>query len=260
MRSYPVIHSIWYVNGTSTPPSWVWKIKFVPWTFCLGKLVQSNSRTSIQTRKDCKSCDIVGWAIHSQYNSYHLSQTFPILYSKDLRNKAHSTPITKGRHSHKTPLCEQESDEIWLASPPAQNSLKHILNSENVTLSMGWEIRRDSPIQGQKSGPDCAGIQNIVLASDTTRALKRLIEVQSQPPHLPYYKIKYPLLDCLVYLPGMCTKFAARTFTNITSAWPKMSFDLPYNLMKYTMCWGREHAWFCARLSYYSQEMHVFAG
>lgn len=72
----------------------------------------------------------------------------------------------------------QDSDEMWQASPPAQVSMERMLKSENVTLAFGWELRRNAPVPGQHSGPDCAGIQEIVLATDTSRGLRKLIKVK----------------------------------------------------------------------------------
>ena len=74
-------------------------------------------------------------------------------------------------------FCFQDSDELWLANPPVKKALKHMLATSNVTLAIGWEIRRNAPVPGQHSGPDCAAVEQISLSKDTTDQLKKLVEV-----------------------------------------------------------------------------------
>ena len=64
-----------------------------------------------------------------------------------------------------------------MATRPVEESMKDVLSSKNVSLELGWEFRRDAPVPGQKSGPDCAAIKKIQLGTKSKDGLRRLLKV-----------------------------------------------------------------------------------
>ena len=52
-----------------------------------------------------------------------------------------------------------------------------MLGSHNATLSMGWHVLRDAPLENAHAGPECMGSQDIPLARHTRGQLMQVVEV-----------------------------------------------------------------------------------
>ncbi len=53
-----------------------------------------------------------------------------------------------------------------------------MLASHNATLSLGWHVVRDAPLENAHAGPECTGGQDVPLAPDTRMQLMQVVEVR----------------------------------------------------------------------------------
>ena len=63
--------------------------------------------------------------------------------------------------------------------------MRHMLAAHNVTLTLGWHIRRDAPLAGTHGGPECGGVQVVPLAAETRAQLVSVLQVRPAPARQP---------------------------------------------------------------------------
>lgn len=93
-------------------------------------------------------------------------------------------------HIQKAWFALQDSDSLWLASPPQRAAMRHGLKAHNATFSLGWHIQRDAPLAGAHGGPECAGVQVVPLSPDSRSQVVAVLQVCSQT-YMPQSGIDY---------------------------------------------------------------------
>jgi hypothetical protein len=71
----------------------------------------------------------------------------------------------------------QDSDRFWRVTPPARQSIQHMLNSSAAMLALSWEVLRNAPLATKNGGPLCQGVQEVPLSATSSQSILHVLQV-----------------------------------------------------------------------------------